>query len=123
MTKIDRIEIEAAFMNIDIETSYWLDRKTGKVLSSDDWSRYEARKLDDPDETENPNVRLAWCLLWENAEVGSDDPDEEERAKVGAIMDPLIQIPWYPYPDEDRIGRDVDDWVDGIEPLNELDED
>ncbi len=123
MTQIDRIEIEAAFLDANPDTSYWLDRRTGKVLSSDDWSRYEARKLDDPDETDNPNVRLAWCLLWENAEVGSDDPDEEERVKVGAIMDPLIPFPWYPYPDEDRIGRDVDDWLDGIEPLNELDED
>ena len=67
--------------------------------------------MDDPYETDSPNVRLAWCLLWENGEVGSDEPSEEERAKVQAIMEPLVSIPWYGYLDEDRVHRVVDAWL------------
>lgn len=109
---INRIALESAFLDTNPDVSYWLDRQTGQVLSADDWSREQARKLGGPDETDDPHVRLAWCLLWENAEVGSEEPSEEERAKVRVIMEPLVSIPWHSYPDEDRLRRDVDDWLE-----------
>lgn len=90
---IDYPALEAAFQSSSYEISYWLNRETGQVLASDDWSRSEARKLGSPDETDDPHVRLAWCLLWENGDVGSEEPSEEEREKVGAIMAPMVSIP------------------------------
>lgn len=111
---IDRIALESAFLDTNPNVSYWLNRQTGRVLSADDWSREQARILDSPDETDNPHVRLAWCLLWENGEVGSDKPSEEEKEKVGAIMDSLIPIPWYGYPDEDKLRQQVDAWLESV---------
>jgi hypothetical protein len=93
MDTIDRIALEAAFQSSSYEISYWLNRETGEVLASDDWSRSEARQLDGPDDIDDPHVRLAWCLLWENGEVGSEEPSEEERERVRAIMAPMIPIP------------------------------
>jgi hypothetical protein len=90
---IDYPALEAAFQSSSYETSYWLNRETGQVLASDDWSRSEARLLDSPEDTDDPHVRLAWCLLWEDGEVGSEQPTEEERERVGAIMAPMIPIP------------------------------
>jgi len=90
---IDYIALESAFLDTSFYVSYWLNRETGQVLASDDWSESEARKLDSPDDTDDPHIRLAWCLLWEDGEVGSEEPSEEERQKVKAIMDPLIPIP------------------------------
>lgn len=90
---IDYPALEAAFQNSSYEISYWLNRETGEVLSSDDWSRSQARQLASPDDTDNPHIRLAWCLLWQDGEVGSEEPGEEEREKVRAIMAPMIPIP------------------------------
>lgn len=90
---IDHPALEAAFQDSSYETSYWLNRETGQVVASDDWSRSEARLLDSPGDTDDPHIRLAWCLLWEDGEVGLEEPSEEEREKVGAIMAPMIPIP------------------------------
>jgi len=56
---IDYIALESAFLDRSFERSYWLNQETGEVLAADDWSREQARKLDDPDETDNSHVRLA----------------------------------------------------------------
>jgi hypothetical protein len=120
---IDRIALESAFLDRNPERSYWLDRETGKVLVADAWSKEQVRKLSSPGETGDPHVRLAWCVLWENGEVGSDEPSEEERARVRAVMEPLVSIPWYGYPDEDRLQRNVDNWLERVRLLEEPDED
>ncbi len=85
--------LEAAFQNSSYEISYWLNRETGEVLCSDDWSRSQARQLSSPYDTDDPHIRLAWCLLWEDGEVGSEEPSEEEREQVKAIMAPMVSIP------------------------------
>lgn len=90
---IDYPALEAAFQSSSYEVSYWLNRETGEVLASDDWSRSEAHQLDSPYDTDDPDIRLAWCVLWENGDVGSEEPTEEEQEMVGAIMAPMIPIP------------------------------
>jgi len=87
--------LEAAFQNSSYEISYWLNQETGEVLVADDWSESEARQLASPYDTDDPNIRLAWCLLWQDGEIGSEDPIEskKEQEMVEAIMAPMIPIP------------------------------
>jgi len=91
---IDYPALEAAFQNSSYEISYWLNRKTGQVLASDDWSRSEARQLASPYDTDDPHIRLAWCVLWNDGEIEPDDPDEsaKEHEIVKAIMAPMIRV-------------------------------
>ena len=94
-TNIDYSALEAAFQNTSYEISHWLNRETGQVLASDDWSRSEARKLASPYDTDDPDIRLAWCVLWHDGELESEDPDEsaKEHEMVKAIMAPMIRVP------------------------------
>ncbi|MFQ5813173.1 MAG: CRISPR-associated protein Csx15 [Anaerolineae bacterium] len=78
------------------ETLYYLDTETGDVLVIDDWTEQEARQLSDPDQTDDPALRLAWHILWYDGEIGEELPEAEERAmyeQVEAFLDRYIPVP------------------------------
>lgn len=93
---IDYVGLEAAFQDSNyLDKSYWLNRETGEVLVADDWSESEARQLASPYDTDDPDIRLAWCVLWLDGELEPEDPDEsaKEQEMVKAIMAPMIRVP------------------------------
>jgi len=92
---IDYSALEIAFLDRSFTASYWLDRETGDVLVADDWTESEARKLASPYDTDDPDIRLAWCVLWKDGELESEDPAEnaKEHEMVKAIMAPMIRVP------------------------------
>jgi hypothetical protein len=93
---IDYAGLETAFQDSnDYGRSYWLDRETGDVLIVDDWSEGEARKLASPYDTDDATIRLAWCVLWEDGEIESEDPGEsaKEQEMVESIMASIIRVP------------------------------
>jgi len=92
---IDYSTLEAAFQNSSYDRTYWLNQETGEVLVTDDWSESEARQLASPYDTDDPDIRLAWCVLWGDGELGAEDPAEsrKEQEMVEDIMAPMIPIP------------------------------
>jgi len=92
---IDYSTLEAAFQNSSYDRTYWLNRETGEVLVADDWSESEARQLASPYDTDDPDIRLAWCVLWGDGELGAEGPAEsrKEQEMVEDIMAPMIPIP------------------------------
>ncbi len=92
---IDYLALETAFQDSSYDRAYWLNRETGEVLVFDDWTESEARQLASPYDTDDPDIRLAWCVLWLDGEIESEDPDEsaKEHEMVKAIMAPMIRVP------------------------------
>lgn len=96
MSEIDYPALEAAFQDSNyLDKSYWLNRETGDVLVADDWTESEARQLASPYDTDDPHIRLAWCVLRLDGELESEDPDQsaKEHEMVKAIMAPMIRVP------------------------------
>lgn len=91
---IDYLGLETAFQDSnDYDRSYWLDRKTGDVLVVDDWSESEARQLASPYDAADPTIRLAWCVLWNDGEIGLEEQEAENQKTVNAIMASIVRVP------------------------------
>jgi hypothetical protein len=91
---IDYPALEAAFQDSNyLDKSYWLNRETGEVLVADDWTESEAHQLASPYDTDDPHIRLAWCVLWHDGEIGLEEREEEDQEMVRAIMAPMIRVP------------------------------
>jgi hypothetical protein len=91
---IDYGELIAAFQDSNIfDYSYWLDTETGDVLRIDDWYEEQARELDSPYDTDDPGIRLAWCILWQDGEIGLEEREEEDKKTVDALMEPFVPVP------------------------------
>jgi hypothetical protein len=80
-------------MNIDYADSCWLNTETGDVLMIDEWTDKQARELGSPYDTDNPTIRLAWCVLWQDGEIGFEEREVEDQKTVDALMEPFTQVP------------------------------
>ncbi len=91
---IDYAGLTTAFQDANTsDYSYWLNTQTGDVLVVDDWSEEQARELDSPYDTEDPTIRLAWCVLWQDGEIGLEEREEEDERIVDALMESFVQVP------------------------------
>ena len=91
---IDYADLTIAFQDTNVfDHSYWLNTETGDVLMVDDWSETEARGLASPYDTDDPTIRLAWCVLWQDGEIGVEEREEEDQKIVDALMAPFVQVP------------------------------
>lgn len=91
---IDYAELTAAFQDANTsDYSYWLNTETGDVFMIDDYYEEQARELDSPYDTDDPGIRLAWCVLWQDGEIGLEDQEEEDQKTVEALMEPFVQAP------------------------------
>lgn len=93
---IDYTGLTTAFQDAnDFGHSYWLNTETGDVLMIDDWSEEQARELDSPYDASDPTIRLAWCVLWQDGEIESEDPDKsvQEQNQVNTVMDFIVRVP------------------------------
>jgi hypothetical protein len=94
------------------ELLYYLDTQTGEVLIIDEWIKQAARQLSDPDQTDDPAMRLAWHILWRDYEIGEELPEAEEQAmmeRVEAFLDRYIEVPTA---DSQASYQDMADFVD-----------
>ncbi len=95
--EIDYFGLEEAMDNRDpLNTIYFLDTETGDVLMIDQWVEREARKLESPDQTDDPAMRLAWHVLWYDGEIGGALSEAEEaamEAQVEAFLSRYVQVP------------------------------
>jgi len=92
--EIDYAGLTTAFQDANTsDYSYWLNTQTGDVLIVDDWSEGEARQLASPYDTDNLTIRLAWCVLWQDGEIGVEEQEEEDERIVDALMESFIQVP------------------------------
>lgn len=81
------------------ELRHYLDTETGEVFLSSDWTKSEARALDDPDKTDQPDVRLAWYLLWFDGDLNPDVTEEraaELDEEAQARWDRILEVPGIP---------------------------
>ncbi len=91
---IDYGELIAAFQDSNTsDYTYWLDTESGDVFMIDDWYEEQARELDSPYDTDDPGIRLAWCILWQDGEIGLEEREEEDKKTVDALMEPFIPVP------------------------------
>ncbi len=83
-----------AFQDANIsDYSYWLNTETGDVFKIDDYYEEQARDLGSPYDTDDPAIRLAWCVLWQNGEIGLEEREAEDQKIVDALMEPFTQVP------------------------------
>lgn len=76
---------------------YYLDTATGQVLAVTRETEKQAYELADPDQTEDPEIRLAWHILWRDGEpIGPELSEAEEEAMYGrveAFLDRYAAVP------------------------------
>ncbi len=58
-----------------------------------DWYEEQARELDSPCDTDDPGIRLAWCILWQDGEIGLEEREAEDKKTVDALMEPFVPVP------------------------------
>lgn len=91
---IDYLALLSAYQDTNIyEHDYWLDLETGNVILVDCELEKRARELTGPDETEDRALKLAWCRLWEDLEVGTAENEDEDERKVKALLESFVGVP------------------------------
>jgi len=91
---IDYLSLLFAYQDTNIyEHDYWLDLETGNVILVDCELEKRARELTGPDETEDRALKLAWCRLWEDLEVGTAENEDEDERKVKALLESFVGVP------------------------------
>lgn len=78
------------------ETLSFFDAETGEVVFVDDWVKDQARASADPDQIDDPAIRLAWYLLWSDGEIGEELPEAEEAIlleRAEACLARYLRVP------------------------------
>jgi len=97
--EIDYNLLEMAMSSYDPtgQTIFYLDPASGQVLIVDEYTREEARSFTAPDQIEDPNIRLAWYVLWDEGEIEDDTLSPAEEGdwydQVHAYLDRYPPIP------------------------------
>jgi hypothetical protein len=91
---VDYLGLLHAYQDTNIyDHDYWLDLETGNVILVDRELEKRAEPLDGLDETEDRALKLAWCVLWEDGEVGTLENEDEDERKVKALLETFVGVP------------------------------
>lgn len=96
------------------ENPYYLDTQTGEVLLITDWVEEQARTFADPDQIEEPDIRLAWYLLWREGELGEELLEAEEVANYEQVETHLRRYLSVPTADSQESYQDMVDFIDTV---------
>ncbi len=93
---IDYDTLEMAMSHSDpySEATFFFDPDNGRVLLVSDWAESQARLLTDPNQADEPDIRLAWYTLLLNGKIGPESAEETalwEQAQT--YVNRLLPVP------------------------------